>query len=95
MAKFTSKFYQIIVICGAILVHLAQAAGTGITFCNENHFDSMFQDNEYVYLNVYDENNKENRLYRFVPGSSEIDQFVTIDVDSGESSSTIPLSHFK
>ena len=50
---------------------------SGIKFCDEKYFDNMFQDNQYIYLNVYDESAKETRVYRWVPYSNEIDQFVT------------------
>ena len=50
---------------------------TGITFCQEKYFDNMFQDRNYIYLNVYDVSAKENRLYRWVPHSVQIDQFVS------------------
>ncbi|KAH9397117.1 hypothetical protein TYRP_003423 [Tyrophagus putrescentiae] len=57
------------------------AKESGISFCNEKYFDNLFQDKQYIYLNVFDEKNSENRLYRWFYGSSQIDQFVTANVD--------------
>ncbi len=57
---------------------------TGISFCEEKYFDNMFQDKQFIYLNVFDAQHSENRLYRWVYGSSQIDQFVTANVDSRE-----------
>lgn len=79
------------VICLFLLLNLLtdlqlSAAFTGKSFCDEKSFDNMFQDKQYIYLNVFDSKHQENRLYRWVYGSSQIDQIVTENVDSGECS---------
>lgn len=66
-----------------VLVSSGQGKFSGIKFCNEKYFDNMFQIREHIYLNVFDASEKENRLYRWLPGSSQIDQFVTMNVDGG------------
>lgn len=45
-------------------------------FCDETHFDSVFQVRDHIHLNLFDKGRNQNKRYVYSPGGKTVRQYI-------------------